>query len=226
MDSSPLQPIYALADSRLLFWRRPDGSLFLDDLVKNLGRKPSSVAYIGASNGDDLSLYHEIFEPAMRQIGTGQCRMILTRPTPEDGTFLEHAEIILLAGGSVELGWRAFAENGIRELIQRRWSEGALLMGVSAGAVQLGRGGLTDDGTELLSTFGLLPFYVGAHEERNDWKSLRKVLTLVPGKQRAIGIPSGGGAVYHAGELTPVGKPIVEMFVEDGETIENSILPY
>ena len=225
MHSSLLKPIYALADSRLLFWRRPDGSLFLDDVMRNLGATPSSAAYIGASNGDDLSLYHGIFEPAMKQIGTAQCRMILTRPMPEDGAFLERADIILLAGGSVEIGWRAFEENGFRDLIQRRRSEGALLMGVSAGAVQLGLGSLTDDGSELLPTFGFLPFYVGAHEERSHWASLRKVLTFVPDKVRAFGIPSGGGIVYHAGGLTPVCKPIEEIFLQDGKTYEDSIFP-
>lgn len=226
MHSSPLKPIYALADSRLLFWRREDGSLFLDDVVKSLGAKPAAAAYIGASNGDDLSLYHGIFEPAMQQIGAAECRMILSRPMPEDGAFLERADIILLAGGNVELGWNIFKENGVRELIERRLGEGALLMGISAGAVQLGIGGLTDDGTEFISTFGLLPFYVGAHDEKTDWAYLRKVLNFVPDNLRGIGIPAGGGLVYHNGELAPVGKPLVEIVLKDGESSEASIIPY
>jgi hypothetical protein len=226
MDSSPLKPIYAFADSRLLFWRRPDGSLFLDDVVKNLGGKPRSAAYIGASNGDDLRPYHDIFEPAMQQIGATECRMILSRPMPEDGAFLERADIILLAGGSVEVGWRVFESNGIKELIQRRRLEGVLLMGVSAGAVQLGRGGITDDESKIMPTFGFMPFYVGAHEERDDWRSLRKLVTLLPDNLRAIGIPFGGGIVYHEGELTPVHKPLFELCVEDGKASESSIFPY
>lgn len=226
MDSSPIKPIYAFADSRLLFWRKPDGSLFLDDIVKNLGGKPGSAAYIGASNGDDLRPYHDIFVPAMQQMGTVECRMILTRPMPEDGAFLERADIILLAGGSVEVGWRAFESNGVKELIHRRRLEGALLMGVSAGAVQLGHGGLTDDESEVMPTFGFLPFYVGAHEESDDWRSLRKLATLVPDGLHAIGIPFGGGIVYHEGELTPVHRPLFELCVEDGKTVENSIFPY
>jgi cyanophycinase len=225
MHSSPLKPIYAFADSRLLFWKRPSGSLFLDDVVENLGGRQASAAYIGASNGDDLRPYHDIFVPAMQQIGVPECRMILTRPSPEDGAFLERSEIILLAGGSVELGWRAFESNGVKELVQRRRLEGALLMGVSAGAVQLGRGGLTDDESQVISTFGFLPFYVGAHEERDDWRSLRKLVGLVPENSQAIGIPFGGGIVYREGELTPVCKPIVEILVENGKAIENSIIP-
>jgi cyanophycinase len=226
MDSSPLKPIYALADSQLLFRRRPDGSLFLDEVVKNLDGKPRSAAYIGASNGDDLRPYHDIFEPAMQQIGAVECLMILSRPMPEEGAFLERADIILLAGGSVEVGWRAFESNGVKELIQRRRLEGALLMGVSAGAVQLGRGGLTDDESAVMPTFGFLPFYVGAHEERDDWRSLRKLVNLVPDNLRVIGIPFGGGIVYHEGEVTPVHKPLFELCVEDGKTSESSIFPY
>jgi cyanophycinase len=225
MDSSPFKPIYAFADSRLLFWRRAGDSLFLDEVVKSLGGKPRSAAYIGASNGDDLRPYHDIFVPAMQQMGTVECRMILSRPMPEDGAFLERADIILLAGGSVEVGWRVFENNGVKELIQRRRLEGALLMGVSAGAVQLGRGGLTDDESEIMPTFGFLPFYVGAHEERDDWRSLRKLVTMAPDSLRAIGIPFGGGIVYHEGELTPVHKPLFELCVEDGQTSESCVFP-
>jgi cyanophycinase len=226
MHFSPLKPIYALADSRLLFQKQPNGASFLDEVVKSLGGKPESAAYIGASNGDDLHPYHDIFVPAMQQMGAVECRMILRRPLPEDGAFLERAEIILLAGGSVEVGWRAFESNGVKELIERRRLEGALLMGVSAGAVQLGRGGLTDDESQVIPTFGFLPFYVGAHEERDDWRTLRKLVTLIPDEVRAIGIPFGGGIVYHEGELAPVHKPLFELCMENGKATESSIFPY
>lgn len=220
-----LKPIYLLADSRLLFWKRPDGSLFLREVAEATEVQCPSAAYIGASNDDSLEFYHGIFEPAMQQIRSSECRMILKRPSAEDAKFLENADIVLLAGGSVEKGWRAFAENGLQQLIPRCFMEGAVLIGVSAGAVQIGRGGLAEDGTTLLETFGLLPFYVGAHEEKENWASLRKTLELTEEPCRGVGLPFGGGAVYRANELEPVGKPAIELFRDNGRMVESLAVP-
>jgi cyanophycinase len=208
-----LKPIYLFADSRLLFQQRADGSLFLNDVVENAGVTPPSVAYIGASNGDNPSFYQDLFLPAFEPTGVGERRMIVSRPSPEDRLFLEHADIILLAGGSVEAGWRAFEENGFRSLIEQRYLAGAILLGVSAGAVQVGRGGLTDDESVFLPTFGLLPLYVGVHEEQENWKSLRRAISLQELPIHAIGIPSGGGVMYYEGEVLPIEKPLFEIQV-------------
>jgi len=163
----------------------------------------------------------------MQHIGIDKCRMIPTRPTPDDEAFLEQAGIILLAGGSVEIGWRAFAKNGFKELILRRFFDGAVLIGVSAGAVQLGRGGLTDDGLKYFSTFGLLPFHVGVHGESDDWIFLRDTLGFTQNATRGICIPSGGGIIYHwdTGNVEPVCKSVLEISVEDGRSHEAIIFP-
>ena len=164
----------------------------------------------------------------MQQIGINQCRMIPTHPTPDDIAFLEQAEIILLAGGSVEMGWRAFEKNGFKELILRRFFDGAVLIGVSAGAVQLGSGCLTDDGLNYFSTFGLLPFHVGVHGELNDWIFLRDTLGLSQNPMHGICIPSGGGIIYHwdTGNVEPVCKSVLEISVEDGQSHEAIIFSH
>jgi cyanophycinase len=222
MSDGPLKPIYLFADSQLLFWKRPGGGQFLKEVVDATGVEHPSAAYIGASNNDNLEYYHGIFEPAMRQIASGECRMVLMRPAAEDAKFLEKADIILLAGGSVEVGWRVFSENGLRELIPRCFVGGAVLIGVSAGAVQLGRGGLTDDESALLPTFSLLPFYVAAHDEKSGWASLRKMVALAGAPCQGIGVPFGGGAVYHGGELEPIAKPVFELF-RDQQGVRESL---
>jgi cyanophycinase len=215
------QPIYALADSRLLFGRKRDGSLFLKSMIERPGVVCPRVAYVGASNSDRLEYYHDIFEPALRQMGSCQLRMILTRPLAEEGEFLQRAEVIVLAGGSVEAGWRAFVQNGFRELILRRFAEGVTLIGVSAGAVQLGQGGLTEEGTTLLTTFGLLPFYVGVHEEQQNWEGLHQTLAMAPKPARGIGLPSGAGLIYNVGEVEPVGHSLQEIMIESGPARKN-----
>jgi cyanophycinase-like exopeptidase len=220
---SPFKPIYALADSTLLFVRRPNGQLFLDEVARSTGVKRPSIAYIGASNGDSLELYHLLFEPAIEPAALGEARMIVRRPCPEDAKFLERADIILLAGGDVHAGWRIFEENGFKELILRRFSEGVVLIGVSAGAVQLGGGYLQPDGASLFATFGFLPFYVGAHEEKEDWASLRKIGGLSGETAEAIGIPSGGGIRYANGEVEILSQPVFHFAIRGGQTSESVI---
>jgi cyanophycinase len=225
MSESPFKPIFLLADSQLLFRKSRKDSPLLERVIEAAAVKRPTVAYVGASNDDNLEFYHGIFEPAVEQLEVGECRMILKRPAREDAKFLESADIILLAGGSVEVGWRVFSENGLRELIPRRFVEGAVLIGVSAGAVQLGCGGLTDDERELLPTFGLLPFYVGAHDENNDWASLRKMLQLAPAGSRGFGLPFGGGAIYQSGELEPIQKPLIELVCDEHGVRESLAVP-
>jgi peptidase E len=189
-----LKPIFLLADSQLLFWRE-DGKLLIARIVKTTTRDQLKAAYVGASNGDQPDFY-EIFVAAMEGVGVFDCRMIPSALSEADIAFLNDADIILLAGGDVEIGWRVFLTNGLSEHIVRRYFEGASLIGVSAGAVQLGLCGLAADGS-LIETFKVVPFIIGAHEESNDWKTTRELLRLSGTGKNAIGLPTGGGAIYH-----------------------------
>jgi len=193
-----MKPIVLLADSQLLFWRE-----------KRI-LKGSKAAYIGASNGDNPDFY-AIFVAAMEGAGIVDCRMIPSVLAEADLAFLNDADIILLAGGDVELGWRTFLSNGLNNHIVRRYSEGATLIGTSAGAVQLGLCGLAADGS-LIETFKLVPFIVGAHEESNNWKTTRDLLRLSPTNTKAIGLPTGGGAIYHPDQtLEALRYPFMEL---------------
>jgi len=200
-----LQPIVLLADSQFLFWRKND-RLVLERVLKE---RPKA-AYIGASNGDNPDFY-AIFVAAMEGFGIFDCRMIPSAISEADLSFLNDADIILLAGGDVELGWRTFVTNGLDNHIVRRYSEGATLIGISAGAVQLGLCGLAADGS-LIETFKLVPFIIGAHEESDNWKTTRDLLRLSANNTRAIGLPTGGGAIYHPDQtLEPLRHPFVEL---------------
>src|SRR6185503_2298694 len=143
MSSQP-KPIYLLADSQLLFLRT-DGSLYLDSIRNAIEAASPKAAYIGASNGDQPEFY-SIFEAAMEGMEIHDCRMVSSRFSTEEASFLTTADLILLAGGDVIRGWRLFEQTGLKELIVKRYYEGALLIGVSAGAVQLGLLGWPDDG--------------------------------------------------------------------------------
>jgi cyanophycinase len=219
------KPIYALADSLPLFLGRSDGSSLLDEIARNTGVQRPTIAYVGASNRDSLEAYHLLFEPGIETAGFGEHRMILSRPAQDDAKFLERAEIILLAGGDVHTGWRVFEENGLRELIPRRFREGVLLMGVSAGAVQLGCGTLSEGGYSILATFGLLPLYVGVHGEQENWSSLRRIAGLCGERSHAIGIPRSSGIRYENGELEILRGSVFELLTEGGQYRESTIFP-
>lgn len=168
------------------------------------------AAYIGASNGDNPDFY-SIFVGAMEGLGISDCKMIPAAVSEADLAFLNDADIILLAGGDVELGWRTFLSNGLNHHIVRRYFEGASLIGISAGAVQLGLCGLAGDGS-LLETFKLVPFIIGAHEESDNWKTIIELLRLSETDTKAIGLPTGGGAIYHPDQtLDPLRHPLVEL---------------
>lgn len=191
------KPIYLFADSQLLFWRQ-DGQLFLKSIRPHLATPPAGgtlkAAYIGASNGD-IAEFYEIFRAAMAGIGIHDCRTIRAGFDADDPAFLERADLILLAGGDVARGWQAFVASGMQAAIVRRYEAGALLIGTSAGAVQLGRYGFDENGNTptTFPTFGLVPFVIDAHDEANGWQRLQTVLQQVADGSRGIGIASGGG---------------------------------
>jgi len=204
-----LKPIFLFADSQLLFWRE-NGELLIERIVEASTRDQLKAAYVGASNGDQPDFY-EIFVAAMEGIGVVDCRMIPSALSEADIAFLNDADIILLAGGDVEIGWRVFLTNGLSEHIVRRYFEGASLIGVSAGAVQLGLCGLAADGS-LIETFKLVPFIIGAHEETNKWKTTMDLLRLSANNTTGIGLPAGGGAIYHPDQtLEPLRHPLVKL---------------
>lgn len=221
------QPIYLFADSRLLFWGESGGP-YLSSIRRLVTRDSPKAAYVGASNGDAPEFY-SVFEAAMDGAGVRDRRMIRSPFPSEDRSFLGEADIILLAGGEVEAGWKVFVETGMREVIARRYAEGAVLMGVSAGAVQLGLCGPAGGGASaagLVETFKLVPFVIDAHDEGRRWGRLRGALRLLGGGTRGIGIPAGGGMVYYPeGRVEAVRLPLHELSLEGGEVKEALLLP-
>jgi peptidase E len=222
-----LQPVYLLADSQLLFWSDERGH-FVERIAEGLPMRAPRAAYVGASNGDNPDHY-TIFLAAMEALGPSDCRLIHARPTTGDEAFLDSADVVLLAGGDVRRGWTAMEESGLAGRIVRRYLAGAALIGVSAGAVQLGAAGWDegdDSAADPFPTFGLVPFIVSAHDEKNGWDALRRAVSTRGGGMRGIGIPAGGGLVAHPdGKLEPVRHPAYEVSAEDGRIVSNVLLP-
>ncbi len=205
-----MQPIFLLADSQLLF-STESGRPFLERVRGRLGGGAPVAAYVGASNRDRPEFF-SIFEAAMEQVGLRDCRMIRSEYGPNDRASLLAADVVLLAGGDVARGWRVMESTGMGADLVARYRGGAVLMGVSAGAVLLGRKGWAEDEGEprTFDALGLVPFVVDAHDEAGGWERLRRVIQAPPGGLRGMGIPTGGGVVYEPdGGLHSVRTPPV-----------------
>lgn len=222
-----LQPLYLLADSQLLFWKRQDRLLLeaaLDGLVRN---RPPSAAYIGASNGDRPEFY-EIFEAAMDAVGITDRRMIDSSFGPDDRIFLARADLIVLAGGDVRLGWNTFEKTGMKDVILDRHARGAIVVGVSAGAIQLGRYGIVETpqspAAELLDVFQLVPMVVDTHDERAEWARLTETIQFLQGAATGLGIPTGGGVIVHPDATVEPLRRSAHEFRFDGTRVTHSLL--
>lgn len=217
--------IYLFSDSQLLFWQ-PDREYFLKSIVEAAEAPNPTAAYLGASNGDRPEFY-DIFKGAMSNIGIGNCRQILSSFSSEDRLFLEKADIILLAGGDTRMGWEIFEQTGIKDVLSRRAAQGAILMGISAGAIQLGQYCWPENSKKeffLSPTLGLVPVLFDAHDEANDWDRLKRIVKQEQGKIRGIGIPFGAGIVYHPDQsLEAIHTPSIEFSYCDGRIHEKTL---
>ena len=209
------KPIFLLADSQLLFAR--DASLDVMGRVKAVlevepGR--AKAAYLGASNGD-VPAFFEIFHAAMKRIGVGECEHV--RAGDPSKAFLDQADLILLAGGDVVAGWHAMVSAGHVESLRLAATRGAVLIGTSAGTVQLGTIA-TDAAGATVDLLSLVPFAIDAHDEPA-WTSLTSLVQREAGRSLGLGIPMGGGVVAHPDRsLEAIGKPFTEI-VSIGGTI-------
>jgi hypothetical protein len=208
-----IKPILLLADSQLLFFRGADGPVFGDLIRAWLETPPrqAQAAYLGASNGD-LPEFYELFVSAMAEVGIRDCRMIPTVPDAEDLAFLAGAELVLLAGGDVRRGWEAFTASGLNDRLVELHLGGAILVGVSAGAVQLGLFGWDEEAAEPFPTLRLVPFILDVHDEPS-WARLSRLVARCGEHVKGLGIPSGAGLVYHPDDvsLEPLRHPAVEL---------------
>ncbi|MBT3984545.1 MAG: type 1 glutamine amidotransferase-like domain-containing protein [Bacteriovoracaceae bacterium] len=221
------RPVYLFSDSQLLF-RKLDGVSFLNSIIEDLQKDSLKAAYIGASN-NDLPEFYDHFVAAMENIGIRNCRMIRSSFSKNDQNFLEKADIILLSGGDVEQGWDVFVKTGIREAIVSKHEEGAILIGISAGAIQLGLCGYREGEIQeerVFDAFQFVPYIIAVHEEKSNWKNLRKTVLFKGEYSKGIGISTGGGIIYHEDKtIEPIRFPLYEFSIKDNQTIENLLIP-
>ncbi|MEO1515186.1 MAG: Type 1 glutamine amidotransferase-like domain-containing protein [Bacteroidota bacterium] len=197
MSEQPFQPIYLLADSQPLMGKTPQGEARLAAIRQRLTSDDPLAVYIGASNGDEPAFY-QLFCAGMAQMGVQNCQHVAYPYTETDMTHVQKADLILLAGGDTFRGWSCLCEYGLDQLLLDRYRAGCLLMGVSAGAIQLGQGSVQDG--RFVPMLGLVPWMIDAHDEANQWKSLQVSRQFAPANCPALGIVTASALVYFGEE--------------------------
>ena len=223
------KPLFMLADSQSLFRHGSDTLLpALQESLQVSERNVTRAAYIGASNGDAPE-YFDLFRAAMDGINLHESRMIRSEFDSEDRAFLERADLLLLSGGDADSGWDTMTSTGMDAVIARRYYAGAVLVGVSAGAVQLGMGWFTRDHQRVSDGLKLVPYYIGVQRERDDWQGLRSLVETREEYAKGFGIPFGGAMIYHADmSMQAVRYPVAEFeksVRENGAVKGNLLLP-
>jgi cyanophycinase len=116
----------------------------------------------------------------------------------------------------------------MKEQILARHAQGAALVGISAGAIQLGRYAVLNESDstalELLDVFNLAPAMIDVHDERDDWGKLSSTVRLLEGATVGIGIPTGGGIVVHPDGAVEALRHVAHEISWDGTRLVRSLL--
>ncbi len=155
------------------------------------------VAYIGAASRDDrrfLGMMASFLGAA------GPCEFELAplagkkRDLQKARAVIEAADLVFIGGGDVEVGMHVLAETHAVEWLREKHASGAPFLGLSAGAIMLGRRWVRwrdpeDETTvELFPCLGFAPLECDVHEEEDGWAELKTLLRLLGEEAVGFGI--------------------------------------
>ncbi len=211
------------------------GDAFHDRAFALVTRRSPVVAYLGAANGEQPRWYRSIAAALGKRYGAQvlHARAGTAGESDEARRILAGADVIYAGGGDVALFADRLLGGGLDEVVRARHRDGALLIGVSAGAI-----GLTsywvrfpeDDPTlarpKRFRCLGALDVAVDVHDEASDWQELRALLGAWAAEEpdavvEAFGIPSRAALEIGAdGAATPHGPPPRRFRLERGKLRE------
>ena len=224
----PLRPIYLFADSQLLFWKPNGRDTLLRQIVEKLDKADVRAAYVGASN-EDRPEFFELFQAAASEAGVSRCDFVHSRFAVVDELAVNNADLVVLAGGDAVRGWDVMVRRGMKEAIVNRYLGGGVLLGVSAGAMQLGQAVWPEEDARpesLVRTLGLVPFVVAVHDRTEEWAELRRAVSALGENTCGLGIPAGGGVIYHPDHSLEILRfPAVEICQREQGQTESLLLP-
>jgi hypothetical protein len=203
---------------------------FHDRIFELVGRGARG-AYVGAANGDSQRWFARVAEALARR---HDARLELVRTVGVDDGAAARAQIaaadfVYLAGGDVSVLAERLHALELAPAIRARHDAGALVVGVSAGAIGLAPSWIEfpdDRAPYRFPCAGAIPFAIDCHDEESDWEELRALLerwaadepdAIVDG----YGIPAGGALEVDArGVVRALGAPLFHVRLERGRVTE------
>lgn len=211
------------------------GDALHDRAFELAGARPL-VAWIGAASGDSPAWFARVAEVLRRRYGA-DVRHARTVPGPgldadETRRLVDAAALVYLGGGDVAVLAERLRALGLDAQLRRRRDAGAVLLGVSAGAI-----GLTpwwvqfpDDHAALphptrFRCAGAVPIAVDVHDEDSDWEELRALLAAWAREEPeaqvdAYGIPRGGALEVTAAGVRHLGPAPKRLRLDRGRIVE------
>jgi len=192
-------PIYLLAGGPGAKRQSPDPILQM--ALRDLGKTKPTVAYIGAAHGDSL-MFFLFIKRLITAAGAGKVELVPLVKKKSDmekaQSIIQSADCIFVSGGDVKEGMRVLTERSVIALIKKRYNEGALIIGVSAGSIMLAKQWIdwpdenNEASAELFPCMNIAPVLCDTHGEEDEWNELHSLVHLTEGDQIGYGIPSGG----------------------------------
>jgi dipeptidase E len=158
-------------------------------IVQQSGAAQPRVAFLPTASAEPDS-YLVSFYTAFVKLGCRPSHLSLFKRTPELRSYLLNQEVIYVGGGNTKSMlalWRAW---GIPELLHEAWQLGAVLAGVSAGAICWFEQGLTDSWAGELRPLDCLGFLSGSCCPHYDGEAERR-----PALHRLIAAGEMAGAL-------------------------------
>lgn len=204
-------PVVLLADSQLLF-NHARAVVFHQQLRRFLkgqeqGRSAGAYCvYVGAANNNRPEFF-AMAEQALSGLGFPRCEFLKAGLT-DLKTPQQTPALILLAGGDPLLGWQTLEQPELQAWLVEQWHKGALLLGISAGAMHLTSAVLAEGGKPYRQSFmELYPLVTFVHEEAEDWPSYQAFQALGDSQQRScLKIPFGSGCWIQGDEIRCFGR--------------------
>jgi len=218
-------PIYLLAGGPGAKRQSPDPILQM--ALRELGKTKPSVAYIGAAHGDSLMFYLFI-KRLIVAAGAGKVELVpLAKKKSniaEAQLIIQSSDCIFVSGGDVSEGMRVLTEKSVIPLIKKRYDEGALIIGVSAGSIMLAKQWINwpdendEASAELFPCMNIAPVLCDTHGEEDKWNELHSLLRLTDGDQIGYGIPSGGAMrISTDGAVEAISLPLYRIERKGGD---------
>jgi peptidase E len=205
----------------------------IHDAMRELGKKKSLVAYVGAASGDNLG-FQKMLSAVF--LGTGArvegVKLVAKRASAARAReLLSECDVVFMSGGDVEAGMQVLRDRDVAGLLRELAAGGKPFIGISAGSIMCGQKWVRfpdedDDSTaEPFDCLGLAPLTMDAHSEDDDWDELRLLLRLLGPGAIGYGVPSRGCLrVDAAGKLSARGDRITRLRHHQGSVITDSPL--